>query len=75
MTSSSEPALEVLYPSGHRQICKPVRIGQTGRMFYECLTISPDGDNVEYKYLSSVQLERMSARLRRSGGRVRPIEE
>ena len=66
--------MELIHPSGHRQVCKPLTTGGRGEPIYSSETFTPEGDYVETKYFTSTQLGRMIRMVRRSGGEVRETE-
>lgn len=61
---------EFIYPSGHRQIVKPIESDAPGTPFYRCHTLSPAGDSLEFKILSEAQLQRTLKRVLNMGGSV-----
>lgn len=74
MATMSPCTIEMIYPSGHRQIWRRIHLTTPPTDFYECETFCPDGHSVELRILSSKQLERTSKRVRGLGGTVRHHE-
>ena len=71
MKSSLAERLELIHPSGHRQVCKTLMMGGCGEPIYSSETFTPEGDYVETKYFTTRQLHRMIRQLLRAGGTVR----
>jgi len=59
---------ELIYPSGHRQVWTPIESASGEGLFYHCITLSPDGDPLEYRILSAKQLQRTARRVLKMGG-------
>jgi len=67
------PVYELLYPSGHRQIWRPLPEEGGSRRFFQCVTYCPDGRPVEFRVASVEQWKRTRKRVLRSGGAVKEV--
>ena len=66
---------EIIYPSGHRQLWRSHYLPFNDTDIYECVTLSPDGDNLELRILSSKQFQRTLKRAQRMGAKIRQTKQ
>jgi len=66
---------ELIYPSGHRQVWTNIETAGGDGLFFNCVTISPDGDPLECRILTAGQLDRTTRRVLRMGGSCHEVAE